>query len=196
MNIRPENTAITTGISKSTFELEKNTEKNARILDYGSGRLRNAKYLSSKGLNVSVLDTDFQIQRTPNEELIGYENVFTVENYEPSENFDSVLCSFVLNVIPTIEERNRTLDNIHRSLKDDGQLFLEVRGHKGIQKNKFKEPYNDGFAVGRNQVKTFQKPYSKDDVTDLLKERFEVCKVKALSDSIFAVAKKKKGEKK
>lgn len=196
MKIRPENTAITTGVSKSTLELEKRTEKTAKILDYGSGRLRNAKYLRSKGLNVSVIDTDFQIQRATSEDLTEYENVYTVETYEPSENFDSVLCSFVLNVIPTSQEREGVLNNIYDSLKEEGQLFLEVRGHNGILKNKFKEPYNDGYVIGKNEVKTFQKPYEREELRELLRDRFEICDVKSLSDSVLAIAKKKQGEKK
>lgn len=196
IKIRPENTAITTGVSKSALELERKTMKNAKVLDYGSGRFRNAKYLKMQGFDVSVLDTDFQLQRATNEELVDYDNVFTVENYEPSESFDSVLCSFVLNVIPEREDRDTALGNIFHSLKEDGTLFLEVRGHNGIQKNKFKEAYNDGYVVGKNEVKTFQKPFRKEDVKDLLKERFEVSEVRSLSDSVLAIAKKKQGEKK
>lgn len=195
MKIRPENTAITTGVSKSAVELEKRTDKTARVLDYGTGKLRNAKFLKTKGLNVSVLDTDFQIQRASKEDLGEYENIYTIETYEPLETYDSVLCSFVLNVIPTVEEREEVLENIYQSLKEDGDLYLEVRGKSGILKNKFKEPYNDGYIIGKNEIKTFQKPYEREEVKELLKDKFEVNELKSLSDSILAIAKKKQGAK-
>lgn len=191
MEIRPENTAIINGVAKSAIELAKRTNTTGKVLDYGSGRLRNASYLKRKGFNVSVLDTDFQIQRANNDELDSYEDVFTIETYIPHEEFDSVLCSFVLNVIPEVEERERALESIHKSLKDTGELFLEVRRDKGILKNKYKEPYKDGYVIGKNQIKTFQKPYESEEITKLLKKGFRIEKIALLSDSVLAIATKK-----
>jgi 2-polyprenyl-3-methyl-5-hydroxy-6-metoxy-1,4-benzoquinol methylase len=191
MKIQPENTAITTGVSKSAVELEKQSHKEDKILDYGSGKFRNSKYLKEKGLHISVLDTDFQIQKAKEDDLSEYEDVFVLETYEPQSNYDSVLCSFVLNVIPEKEEREEALKKIYDSLKKDGKLFLEVRGKSGILKNKFKEPYKDGYVVGKNEIKTFQKPFEKEEVTNLLKDKFEIEKIQSLSDSVLAIAKKK-----
>lgn len=191
MKIQPERTAITTGVSKSAVELEKQSNKKDKILDYGSGKFRNSKYLKEKGLHISVLDTDFQIQNAKEEDLSEYEDVYVLESYEPQSNYDSVLCSFVLNVIPEEGERKEVLDNIYDSLKKDGKLFLEVRGKNGILKNKFKEPYNDGYVIGKNEIKTFQKPFEKEEIADLLKDRFEIEKIQSLSDSVLAIAKKK-----
>ncbi|PLS19561.1 hypothetical protein CVD28_03850 [Bacillus sp. M6-12] len=191
MKIQPENTAITTGVSKSAKELERQSNKEDRILDYGSGKFRNSKYLKEKGLHVSVLDTDFQIQKATEEDKESFEDIFTLETYEPHSDYNSVLCSFVLNVIPEEEKRKEALENIHQSLKENGKLFLEVRGKNGILKNKYKEPYNDGYVIGKNEIKTFQKPYEKEELENLLKDKFEIEKIQTLSDSVFAIAKKK-----
>lgn len=191
MRIQPENTAITTGVSRSTVELEKQSSKEHRILDYGAGKFRNSKYLKEKGFDVHVLDTGFQIQKAKEEDLKAYGAVFTAETYEGQSNYDSVLCSFVLNVIPEEDVRKEALNKIYESLKNEGTLFLEVRGKNGIMSNKHKEPYRDGYVIGKNEVKTFQKPFHKEEVETLLKGQFNIEKIQSLSDSVLAIAKKK-----
>ena len=52
-----ENTAITTGVAKSVYELEQQYGNEVTVLDYGSGKLRNSLYLLSKGYGIEILDT-------------------------------------------------------------------------------------------------------------------------------------------
>jgi chemotaxis methyl-accepting protein methylase len=186
--IQTERTAIATGVAKSAYEITKRCHQEQKILDYGAGKLRNSKYLKEKGYPVSILDTQFQIQHLK-EDLSLYEHVYTVETYQPEEIYDIVLCSFVLNVIPNPEERKEILEKIYQSLKKEGMLFLEVRKKNGIIKNKYREPYNDGYVIGKNKIKTFQKPFEKGEVQELLRNaHFDVEKIQSLSDSIVAIA--------
>ncbi|WCK57069.1 methyltransferase domain-containing protein (plasmid) [Aneurinibacillus sp. Ricciae_BoGa-3] len=192
MVIQVENTAIRTGISKSAMRLERDCVIGDKILDYGAGKLRNSLYLVSKGHHVSILDTPLQIQRQHQQELESIKSIFTAESYLPQAYFDSVLCSFVLNVIPEQRKRNEILEKIHNSLKPGGRLYLEVRKKNGILKTKYKEPYTDGFVIGRYQVKTFQRPFEKEEVKRLVENHlFLIRDAYSLSDSVLVVAEKR-----
>lgn len=191
MIIRVENTAISNGISKSTMLLQESIEKEDEILDYGAGKLRNAYFLLSHGWKVAILDTKLQIERNSCKELGGFSQVYSGDKGLLEGYYNKVLCCFVLNVIPTHEERINVLKNIKSALVPQGLLFGEVRREKEILKSKTIEKFGDGYIVGGGNVKTFQKPFSKEDITELLKEvGFEILKIKSEADSFIFIAKK------
>lgn len=192
MKIVPENTAITTGIARSAQEMVSCLPKGIPLLDYGAGKLRNAYFLLKEGYQVSILETPLQLQRLQHYsyDLSSFRSVYST-NDEIKETYPAVLCSFVLNVIPHPEIRSDILFHIHSLLYPQGLLFVEVRKIKGIYSTKYRIPYRDGFAIGKGEVKTFQKPFEKEEFRQFLqKHGFVVREIYSTSDSWYAIAQK------
>lgn len=147
------------------------------VLDYGAGKLRNSNYLLNKGIIVHILDTPYQLERINSERLSKYDKIYTC-NDEINYKYDIVLCSFVLNVIHEKQIMDNIVRNIYNLLTTDGNLILEVRRGRGILENKNLEPYNDGYIVGTGEIRTFQKPYDKKEVENILMDNnFQIIKV-------------------
>lgn len=190
MEIRPENTAISNGISKSTLEVEKLYSPGLSVLDYGAGKLRNAIYLLSKNIDTHILDSKLQISRIDSDILNKFSMFYYIGDKIESI-YDIVLCSYVINVIPSPSDRGEVLTTIYKSLKENGTLVLEVRKEKGILSNKNLEPYNDGYVVGKGEIKTFQKPYTCEELHELLKKySYKEVSIINKKDSIIAICKK------
>lgn len=188
--IKPEKTAIATGVSNGTkyaddtFYMDKK-----RILDYGAGKLRNAKYLAELGYNVSILDTPEQVAGWDLEFVKEtFSNIYTT-NSKINEKFDLILCSFVLNVVEEETVRKDILNNISNLLEKNGIAIIEVRGERFVKTAKTIKPYGDGYILGSGKVKTFQKPYNRNSFYELLvsQDKFYVEKIISNSDSLTAV---------
>lgn len=155
--ISVEKTAINRGVSMSCRMIEEKGNTSYKdVLDYGAGKLRNAKHLNSKGFCVDVLDTPLQTSKW------GYEDFFQVgfiydDVNEITKTYDAILCSFVLNVIPEREDRVSILKDIKKLLKDTGFAVVETRSGKDIAQSKTAQAYRDGYLMGNGKVKTFQK---------------------------------------
>lgn len=189
--IKPERTAITTGVSTSCKKLVEDYH-GGYVLDYGFGKLRNSKYIIENGISVDILDTDIQISENQEKiESLNIKNVYD-SNYSLPENYYSqILLSFVLNVIPNIEDRVFILNNIKKGLKSDGKLYIEVRDSNFIKQVKHKEIYNDGYAVGAISKKTFQKPYTLSEIRQFVEENgFYILDTKKTSGSIMLICSK------
>ena len=149
----PERTAITNGLSYSAKQIVKDFKEGATVLDYGSGKLRNSRYLSENKLIVDVLDTQEQIST--------YEETFMRNTYSSESNisnkYDAILCSFVLNVVPDLNARLNILSHMKNLLSDNGSIYLETRSDDRISESKTSKPFKDGYLLGVGQVKTFQK---------------------------------------
>lgn len=191
--ITPEKTAIVTGISKSAKILSSNNNSSLEVLDYGCGKLRNSKYLLNEGFDVSILDTSKQISSLSKIDLNLFKDIYELDNLDLNNirKYKSILCSFVLNVIPNENDRLTALNNIYSLLSNDGTLYLEVRG-KGFLKNaKSKIEYNDGYILGLGKTKTFQKGFNKDDLNKLIsKTSFKIDNILVNGDSLIAICKK------
>lgn len=188
--IIPENTAISNGVARSAKRLSELLKTESSILDYGAGKLRNTFFLKELGHAVSILETTKQIERIQASHPLLTVPIYSIEE-ELTVTFDAVLCSFVLNVIPSPKSRIEILTNSHRSLRPNGLLVIEVRKRTGILKNKHIEAYGDGFIVGKNTVKTFQKPYEKDEFEKLITSHgFQVNEIESTSDGWMIVARK------
>lgn len=168
--ISVEKTAINRGVSMSckiVEEMENTSYKD--VLDYGAGKLRNAKYLNSKGFCVDVLDTPLQTSKW------GYGDFFEVgfvydDVNKITKTYDAVLCSFVLNVVPDRDDRVSILKDIKRLLKDTGVAIIETRSDKDIANSKTAQVYRDGYLMGNGKVKTFQRAINKAELIEMSKE--------------------------
>lgn len=193
MNIKPEKTAISNGVSTSCKLLinELKDNKDVHILDYGCGKLRNTKFIINNNIKISIVDTKYQIEKNKDEILkLNIDSVFDTNTINFNKKYDAILLSFVLNVIPTFDERQSILSNIHKLTKDDGFIYIEVRDRSFVKNLKHKEIYNDGLVIGNSKEKTFQKPFTSTELSELLTENhFEIIYIKKKSGSIIAKVK-------
>lgn len=196
INITPEKTAITNGTSTSCkmivsdFKLDRDY---VSVLDYGCGKLRNSKYLIENGFSVSVIDTEKQIQHQLYDiNKLCIKNYYTCENINFKNQYEIILLSFVLNVVPDINDRNTILSNIYNLLKDNGVAYIEVRDKSFLKKLKNISSFKDGVLTGNGQNKTFQKPYTIDKLVQYLTiNKFKIVSTKKTSNSIIAKIKKR-----
>lgn len=109
------------------------------ILDYGCGKGADVRHLLAQGYQAVGWDPNFP-------------------STKPAGKYDTVLCTFVLNVLLP-EERQKVIAHVKNLTK--GKAIFTVRswldGIKGT-------PIHDGFLTRKG---TFQKPF---DVLDLQKE--------------------------
>lgn len=80
---------------------------NGRVLDYGCGRGDDGYYLGQLGYDFYNYDPHWQ-------------------SIKPTGKFDTVLCTYVLNVL-FYEERLLVLQNIRQYMHDDSRCFISVR---------------------------------------------------------------------
>ena len=160
-------------------------------MDYGAGRLRNSKYLLSQGFDVSIIDTPLQLSSICVEDKALFTNVFEV-GAGIENKFDVILCSYVLNVIPDINERIKLVTTIEQLINEDGIVVIEVRGEQSLKDVKYKLEYNDGYVCGNTSVRTFQKPYKKIQIIDFIEANtsLKILETKSTKDNILIICKK------
>lgn len=190
--IKSENTAITNGQSTSTkliIDKYTGTNKNLLLLDYGCGKLRNAKKLVECGFKVSLLDTKEQLKKISEEDFSLFQDIYSNEsrNYICNiRKYNIILCSFVLNVIEDEKERIDVLNNINDFILRDGEIFIEVRRETSLKSSKSMIEYKDGYVLGKGTIRTFQKPFEKEDVEKLIsKSNLKLKNTIVLANSII-----------
>ena len=100
-----------------------------RVLDYGTGTMRNALYLAEQGFTVYAADLPKQVAA-----LIPCPAVQRLAGLMDTEqlsicrlNVDLVISTYVFNIIPRYEEQRRYLTNVVLNLRSGGYLLMEVR---------------------------------------------------------------------
>jgi ATP adenylyltransferase len=93
--------------SKPVAALEEKGLIVGRVLDYGCGRGHDASHLGAEC----------------------YDPHFAPDM--PTGLFDTVVCNYVLNVIPSVEEREAVLQDIRSRLAEGGRAYISVRTDKG-----------------------------------------------------------------
>lgn len=178
MTIKPHNTAIKRNkMSAPTKWAKDQGIIQKKVYDWGCGCGDDAKFLRECDFNVIAYDP------------------FHFPEYEPETiNFgeiDTVLNNYVLNVIENKEDRSKLLKNILDKISDNTTVILSVRRSTEINKNgkaKGWKKHKDGWITSSD---TFQKGYSKEEITKLCSHYFEIMKTKSISGGIILVLKKK-----
>jgi hypothetical protein len=85
------------------FELSDDT------LDYGCGRGKDVEYFGIRGWDINGSKTG---------------------PWRKEDDFTTILCSYVLNVIPSENERMQVISHIKKHLTWDGNAYLTVRNDK------------------------------------------------------------------
>ena len=99
------------------------------VLDYGTGTMRNARYLEKQGFMVYAADLPEQVERLRSSTVgAGLERLMDTDELPTSQlNVDLVLSTYVFNIIMESGDRHAYLDNAVRNLKTGGYLLMEVR---------------------------------------------------------------------
>jgi exonuclease III len=144
---RPQNTAINRGgpspIARRILEQSLINPGDSRLLDYGCGRGDDVRFFTERGFDVSGWDPhdDFGFTDTP-EGL-----------------YDLSMCTFVLNVLPTLCERMEVLHRLKELTRSGGFVVTTTRSPVAIDRHAEErdwEQHNDGYWSSKSR-KTFQK---------------------------------------
>jgi SAM-dependent methyltransferase len=140
-----------------------------KILDYGAGTGRNAFFLAKNGFKVKAYDP-FPKNKKYYFPIISDDKIL-------KEEYDLILCTFVLNVLPP-EYREMAINTI-RSIKSK-YVIIEVRSEKAIQDAMKKTwlAFQGGYATGGKKA-TFQKGFK---IEELLKMKLGLGSKKWVDD--------------
>ena len=145
--IKPWKTAITRHAPsrplKKTLHLIE-----GRVLDFGCGKGYDADYLAKLGYDVEKYDKYYFPEK-------------------PKGTFDTILCFYVLNVIPA-DERKEVIKEIGEYLKPKGKVIFAVRTPAEIEREAKRGEwrYVNGYITQRH---TFQEGISYDEMVRLAK---------------------------
>lgn len=186
IEIRSDKTAINNGISLSTKLIILNELKGEKILDYGCGKLRNSKRLLEENFDITIFDTKIQLENI--KDIIPSKIKILKDK---DKKFNVILNTFVLNVIPNIEDRIFILKDIENLLNVNGQVYIEVR-KEDFSKNKTSKKYKDGYILKKGKYITFQKSYTLEELKKFVKKNtnLEIVYEKSTSNSCLIIAKK------
>lgn len=120
------------------------------ILDSGCGYGKDVEYLVQNGYVACGHDHPYNKFKSPTFHLI--------HNLPDFPEFDMIISTYVLNTIPTKEQKILYLQNLAANITDNGLLILSVRTKKEIEKlaniKKWKK-FKDGYISSQTR-KTFQ----------------------------------------
>ena len=147
---------------------------NGRVFDWGCGRGADLRYFRECGFQVEGWDPVHMADRPPS-------------SY-PADSFDWVHCAYVLNTLPTQEERLSVLWSINEFLPPKGIVSVAVRSRSEIErlrKGTWKR-FSDGWLTSRG---TFQKGFEPEQLMKMV----EYCQFEPtllLSDPVFVIGRK------
>jgi len=156
--------------------------KKGKILDLGCGAGRN--FSKQEGLEFYGVDFSSEMIKFAGEyaEEIGVDvelKVGEVNDIPYSDGFFGyVIYNAVLHCVETPEKRRKSLEEVFRVLKKNGEAIITVwsRNQKRV-KNKPKESYIP-WGVGGEKVMRYYYLYEKDELEDLIKNvGFEIVKI-------------------
>ena len=170
----PENTAIDTRNSKSAVMVADKVKENTKVLDYGCGTGRNIKYILEKTNAIVVDGTDIiqQLKKEKAKHDILREKGSLIELSEklPSNYYDIILNSHVLNVVEKDEIKENILADMYDKLLEGGMAIIEVRTKNDVESAKTKEKYGNGYKIKKGNSFTYQEAITKEKMETLVKK--------------------------
>ena len=148
-------------------------KKEDTVLDYGCGYGFDVKYLQLAGYTVE-----------------GYDKYHTPYKFTQLSKglYNKVICSYVINVIPTIQERLDVLNKLNYFSSDNATIYITIRLRDRQMRRVI--PAYDGVITSK---KTFQKYYIEEEFLELLREVFKTENIrfkKIGSDNLMAIVEK------
>jgi hypothetical protein len=100
-----------------------------KVLDYGTGTMRNALFLSDRGFRVFAADLPEQVEKLRTCPAIRHvERLLATDELSESRlSVDLVLSTYVFNIIMNRAERSSYLATAVANLRPGGYLLMEVR---------------------------------------------------------------------
>lgn len=100
-----------------------------RVLDYGTGTMRNAVFMADQGFRVVAADLPEQVEKLRDcPALLQVEQLLATDQLVDSNlQVDLVLSTYVFNIIMEREERHHYLQTAVANLRPGGYLLMEVR---------------------------------------------------------------------
>lgn len=132
----------------------------ASVLDFGCGRGGDVKWLLEHGFAAEGYDPYPKFGHTD----------------LPSGQYDSVLLLFVVNILPTLEERKAAVARAWQFVKPGGFLYVAARSKREIvsqARDKAWPEHGDGYLTSQSK-RTFQKGHDGEDIQALLLDLPEV----------------------
>lgn len=165
-DVRPENAARRFNspaplLRKAQVQSVLTQREGGRILEVGSGCLRNALYLLRHGYVVSVLEVPDIENRFPREYARFRREGGTVYFRFPSSSiFDVVFSTFAIETICNRRERATLVRNVLKCLSDDGCLAVSFRGPADVvTAHAHGKPCGDGYITpNRTFVRSYSRP--------------------------------------
>jgi hypothetical protein len=142
---------------------------NAKVLEFGSGNLRNALHTmrTLSAVQYHVVEMAETISRFADiykrfEGLGGH----ILRSRPGARSFDVTICTFVIETICPSSKRVETLHSIAETLAENGTLVASFRGYPGVKGTRYRKcQLGDGLISPRM---TFVKPFSISEVENLL----------------------------
>lgn len=166
--------------------LEKNSVK--KILDLGCGYGRDVIHLFKSGFDVSGIDVAengiLLAQKWAEEENIQpYFKKMDATNLEfPDNHFDAIISNRFLHLLLHLENKEKSIREIHRILKNDGLLSIAVRGFNDPSLENGKETGGGGVELAfrpGHKIK-FLTPV---ELYTLFENKFEIDSIKEISEA-------------
>lgn len=145
--------------------------KEAKVLDYGCGKLRYSLFLLDRGNKVCAVDSAFQLHRKQKINLEKNVSIFEVkksledlevyliDDFTLKEKFDWAICTNVLSAIPFEDIRINVLKNIKESLRVGGKLIISLQYRNSYfnsyEKRENAIKYGDGWILQNKNNYTF-----------------------------------------
>ena len=137
-----------------------------RVLEVGSGALRNVKWLHKRRILPDVVEQAAVIARYryAYDALISAGACVFIDDF-PKADYDIIICTFVLGTITPQNKRKTFLRRIADTLKPTGHLVLSLRGPGDVKtKTRAGRRWRDGY---RTPCGTFIKPFTRAEAINL-----------------------------
>ena len=105
------------------------TQQALKVLDYGTGTMRNAFYLAEQGFTVYAADLPEQVEKLRCRPMARrVKRLLATDELSGSRlSVDLVLSTYVFNIIMAQDERHAYLETAVANLRPGGYLMMEVR---------------------------------------------------------------------
>jgi len=169
-NSAPSQTQVARSVVSACEILASN--RVARVVDLGCGRLRNLRVLEKHFPQIALVDTQLQCERIS--DLVSKRKgvrLFTTKEFEQTRSkYDAIFLISVLHVIDKPRARKRLVVLAHKKLKSGGYLVTDVPTGEAYYRRRCtsENTYGDGWVMGTGGVRTFYKNYSASEFDRLI----------------------------